>query len=210
MTQPSGADRATRRSPAPHTKAGPQRSEAARVAVLHAADDLLLDVGFNGMTIGAIAERAGVAKQTVYRWWRSKGDILLDVLEEDLQDESTWPQTRNDPGSALEEHVTHTNTVFSHMSTGRVLFALVGCALQDPTQADALRAGVLVRQRERDIEGISGILAALPHLPSDRAAADTLLDLMVGPLFYRAFVAGMPTDPDVARELPAIALSSLT
>lgn len=162
------------------------------------------------MTIAAIAERAGVAKQTVYRWWRSKGDILIDVLEEDLQDESTWQPTRNDPASALEEHVTHTNTVFSHTSTGRVLFALVGCALQDPAQADVLRAGVLERQRERDIEGIGAILAALPHLPSDRTAAQVLLDVTVGPLFYRAFVAGMPTDPDVTRELPAIALSSLT
>lgn len=51
--------------------------------VLHAADDLLVERGFGGVTIEGIAARAGVAKQTIYRWWSSKVDILLDTLIDD-------------------------------------------------------------------------------------------------------------------------------
>jgi Bacterial regulatory proteins, tetR family len=59
------------------------RSEAAREAVLEAADDLLVENGFAGVTIEGIAARAGVGKQTIYRWWSSKTDILMDAFLED-------------------------------------------------------------------------------------------------------------------------------
>ncbi|MFD7133073.1 hypothetical protein [Streptomyces sp. NPDC059894] len=51
--------------PAARTGNGPPRGEAARDAVLRAADNPLADTGFPAMTIGTVAERAGVAKQTV-------------------------------------------------------------------------------------------------------------------------------------------------
>src|SRR4051812_49585182 len=65
------------------------RSEQARAAVLHAADDLLVEHGFAGLTIEKIAAKAGVAKQTIYRWWPSKVDILLDAYGEDVAQELT-------------------------------------------------------------------------------------------------------------------------
>ena len=54
------------------------RSEQARIAVLQAADDLLVERGFAGLTVEGIAATAGVAKQTIYRWWPSKTEILFD------------------------------------------------------------------------------------------------------------------------------------
>src|ERR1700728_4739737 len=76
--------------PAPAPSAEPRhhgnrhgRSEQARISILKAADDLLVERGFAGVTIEGIAARAGVAKQTIYRWWPSKVDILLDTLIED-------------------------------------------------------------------------------------------------------------------------------
>ncbi len=53
------------------------RSERARQAVLEAADDLLAEKGFAGITMEGIAARAGVAKQTIYRWWNTKTDVLM-------------------------------------------------------------------------------------------------------------------------------------
>src|ERR1700734_4445669 len=78
---------------APH-----RRDENARLAVLHAADDLLVERGFGGVTIEGIAARAGVAKQTIYRWWASKVDILLDTLIEEASHALAIP----DAGSAVE------------------------------------------------------------------------------------------------------------
>jgi AcrR family transcriptional regulator len=59
----------------PKGRAPHRRDENARLAVLHAADDLLVERGFGGVTIEGIAARAGVAKQTIYRWWPSKVDM---------------------------------------------------------------------------------------------------------------------------------------
>src|ERR1700755_1174489 len=56
------------------------RSEEARLGVLEAADDLLVEKGFAQLTIEGIAQRAGVAKQTIYRWWSSKTEILMDAF----------------------------------------------------------------------------------------------------------------------------------
>ncbi len=76
---------------APKGRAPHRRDENARVAVLHAADDLLVERGFGGVTIEGIAARAGVAKQTIYRWWTSKVDILLDTLIDDASSQLPDP-----------------------------------------------------------------------------------------------------------------------
>ena len=47
----------------PKSRGGRPRSEQAREAVLHAVDDLLLEVGYAALTMKGIAERAGVGRQ---------------------------------------------------------------------------------------------------------------------------------------------------
>ncbi|MBE7190682.1 TetR/AcrR family transcriptional regulator, partial [Jatrophihabitans endophyticus] len=59
---------------------GRPRSERARQAVLDAARDLLDDGGFEALTMEAIARRAGVGKQTIYRWWPSKASVVADAV----------------------------------------------------------------------------------------------------------------------------------
>src|SRR6201990_3594542 len=78
MSQPTSPPPGATKGRAPH-----RRNEQARIAVLHAADDLLAERGFAGLTIEGIAARAGVAKQTIYRWWPSKVEVLLDTLVEE-------------------------------------------------------------------------------------------------------------------------------
>src|SRR6201994_50434 len=81
----------------PPGRAPHRRNEQARLAVLHAADDLLAERGFAGLTIEGIAARAGVAKQTIYRWWPSKVDVLLDTLIDDTQEHLAVPDTGSAP-----------------------------------------------------------------------------------------------------------------
>src|SRR3984885_189259 len=94
-------DTATAPPPRPDGRGPPPpvaHPPTARLAVLHAADDLLVERGFGGVTVEGIAARAGVAKQTIYRWWPSKVDILLDTLIEDASRQLAIP----DAGSAVE------------------------------------------------------------------------------------------------------------
>ena len=176
----------TPRSPkgrAPH-----RRDESARLAVLHAADDLLVERGFGGVTIEGIAARAGVAKQTIYRWWTSKVDILLDTLIED----ASRQLVTSDAGSAVESTRRYLRALARFVTkdpAGKVLLALIGEAQHDPEMARTFHEQYLdpQRQSERAMlrRGVtSGELAA--DLDVDGA-----LDALTGPILYRA-LTGAP------------------
>ncbi|MFG3003953.1 TetR/AcrR family transcriptional regulator [Streptomyces calvus] len=57
-----------------------RRSERSRRAIYDAALALVVEVGYPRTTIEGIAARAGVGKQTIYRWWGSKADVLLEAF----------------------------------------------------------------------------------------------------------------------------------
>ncbi|MFJ3805127.1 TetR/AcrR family transcriptional regulator [Streptomyces sp. NPDC090073] len=57
-----------------------RRSEKSRRAIYAAALALVGEVGYPRTTVEGIAARAGVGKQTIYRWWASKADVLLEAF----------------------------------------------------------------------------------------------------------------------------------
>ncbi|MFC4376396.1 TetR/AcrR family transcriptional regulator [Nocardia halotolerans] len=73
-----------------------RRNEDSRRAILRGAFELAGETGYAKLTIEAIAARAGVGKQTIYRWWPSKGAVLLDaflMLSEADDEEAALPDT---------------------------------------------------------------------------------------------------------------------
>jgi AcrR family transcriptional regulator len=165
------------------------RSERARQAVLEAADDLVAERGFAGVTMEGIAAKAGVAKQTIYRWWPSKVDVLLEAFVDDMA-EHLNPPDHGDLGRDLRDYLGTLALFLAESDSGAVFRALTGQAQHDPAVAARLRADYLGRQHERDC------------LPLDRAVergqlpADTDIDLavdqLVGPIYYRVLVSGQP------------------
>ncbi|MFJ4683144.1 TetR/AcrR family transcriptional regulator [Streptomyces sp. NPDC091377] len=57
-----------------------RRSEKSRRAIYAAAMELVVESGYAKTTIEGIAARAGVGKQTIYRWWSSKADVLMEAF----------------------------------------------------------------------------------------------------------------------------------
>ncbi|MGW3350464.1 TetR/AcrR family transcriptional regulator [Nonomuraea rubra] len=165
------------------------RSEAARQAVLQAADDLLAEKGFAGVTMEGIAARAGVAKQTVYRWWSSKTAVLVDAFVEDLAEELTPP----DHGALaldLPAYLGRLAHVLSATDTGAVFRALIAQAQHDPAFGADFRARYLDEQRRRDRLPLERAVAR-GELPAGLdVAAET--DRLVGPLYYRVLVTDEP------------------
>ncbi|MHC5905363.1 TetR/AcrR family transcriptional regulator [Streptomyces sp. S6] len=79
-----------------------RRSETSRRAIYAAALSLVAENGYTRTTIEGIASRAGVGKQTIYRWWGSKADVLLEAFldlgerqsnELDTENTSALPDT---------------------------------------------------------------------------------------------------------------------
>lgn len=57
-----------------------RRNQQARASILEAARALVLDEGYAKLTMKGIAARAGVGKQTVYRWWSSPGAVVFEAF----------------------------------------------------------------------------------------------------------------------------------
>jgi AcrR family transcriptional regulator len=175
-----------------------KRSEQARQAVLEAADDLLAERGFAGLTIEGIAARAGVAKQTIYRWWPSKAEILLEALAGDAAEYLSPPDT-GDLGPDLRTHLSRLALFLTRTDAGAVFRALAGQAQHDAGLAAKLRAGHLSQQRERDR---LPLLRALERgqLPPD-TDLDLAVEMLVGPVYYRVLVAGEPVPGEFTDQL---------
>ena len=170
-------------SRAPKGRAPHRRDEHARLAVLHAADDLLVERGYCGVTIEGIAARAGVAKQTIYRWWPSKVDILLDTLIDDAGRQLAVPDT----GPVLDATREYLRTLAAFLTeepTGKVLLALIGEAQHDQEVAATFRGRYQAPQRERERALLTRAVASGELSPD--ADVDTTLDALTGPILYRA------------------------
>jgi AcrR family transcriptional regulator len=168
---------------APH-----RRDENARLAVLHAADDLLVERGFGGVTIEGIAARAGVAKQTIYRWWPSKVDVLLDTLVDDASRQLVVPDT----GSAIDDTRRYLRVLARFLTrepAGKVLLALLGEAQHDAEMAGVFHHRYLDPQREREREMLKRGIAA-GQLPA-ALDVDAALDALSGPIVYRALTGAL-------------------
>src|SRR6201986_2970062 len=189
MSQPTSPPPGVTPPGATKGRAPHRRNEQARLAVLHAADDLLAERGFAGLTIQGIAARAGVAKQTIYRGWPSKVDVLLDTLIEDSQQGLAVPDT----GSAIADARRYLRNLAAFITgdpAGKVLLALIGEAQHDAQMASVFHARYLDRQRRAEQAMLARGVAS-GELPSG-LDVDRALDALLGPVFYRALVTGGP------------------
>ncbi len=173
-------------------RGGRPRSERARLAVLHAVDDLLVEVGYAGMTMKGIAERAQVSRQTVYRWWSTTAEILLEASAGDAAEELAV-EPSDDPVQDLAAFVEALARFLAHSPAGIAYRALVGEAQHDSGVAALLAAEDVLGDSARTVvERALGPGAGT--LPIDRATA-----LLVGPVFFWV-LSGRDPDRLVPRE----------
>ena len=114
---------------------GARRNPDSAEAILEAAEAVLVEAGYAGFSIEAVARRARAGKPTIYRWWPSKAALLLDVYQR--QKRVDVPDT----GSLEEDLVGFLKNLFSHWretSSGSVFRSLIAEAQSDETAAAAL------------------------------------------------------------------------
>jgi AcrR family transcriptional regulator len=181
----------------PHT--GRRRNDAAQEAILDAAFRLLSDPTVDALTIDAIAAAAGVGRQTIYRWWPSKGAVLADALARHAQ--VVVPE--RETGSFTGDVAAFLTDSFAGLeSTGYAgrLRQIVAEAQRDENVAvmladfTAARRAALRTLLERG--QAAGELAAAADL-------DMLVDMAYGVLYYRLLIGHAPLDEQAARSLAA-------
>ncbi|EXU65643.1 TetR family transcriptional regulator [Streptomyces sp. PRh5] len=174
------------------------RSEQARLAVLNAADDLLVEKGFAGVTMEGIATRAGVAKQTIYRWWSTKTDVLMDAFLQDVAEDLTV-RDYGDLTRDLRAYLRDLAWFLSASDSGAVFKALTAQAQHDPAFAEDFRSRYLDAQRGRDRLALERAVERGELAPGLDLAAET--DQLMGPVYYRVLVTGEPVGQEFTDRL---------
>lgn len=160
-----------------HGRGGRPRSEVARTAVLHAVDDLLVEVGYAAMTMKNIAQRAGVSRQTVYRWWATKAEILLEASAADAAQELAVPPSE-DPIDDVASYLEALAHFLAHSPAGAAYRALLGEAQHDSEVARLLSGTDVLGDSARAV--IERTLPrGKPAMPVEEATA-----LLIGPTFF--------------------------
>src|SRR4051794_35871932 len=163
-------------------KRGRPRSERARNAILEAAAELLLQRGLGAVSMDAVAERAGVSKATIYRWWPSKEMLALDALLD-------WAAVRapaRDTGSLRGDLLALARPWVREIRRqpfGRAIAALVTEAQSDPQFAEAYRTH-FVEPRRVAMRAAFARAAERQEVP-EGLDVDVAVDLIYGPLYHR-------------------------
>jgi AcrR family transcriptional regulator len=154
-----------------------RRSEKSRTAIVTATRELLLERGFDGLTIEAVAARAGVGKQTIYRWWPSRPALVADVMLEDADKILASVDHSEDLSADLVRWV---GRLVSTLTTARGLAMLriltVACLEHEDT-AVKLRAGFSAPLHD-------SVRARLVAGGIDASAAESAADAIVGGVVY--------------------------
>jgi AcrR family transcriptional regulator len=181
----------------PHT--GRRRNDAAQAAILDATFRLLSAPGTEPLTIDAIAAEAGVGRQTIYRWWPSKGAVVADALARHAQ--AVVPG--RDTGSFTGDLAAFFTDSFA--------------GLESEVLADRLRQIVAEAQHDEHVARVLADFTAVRRaalralLERGRTAGelaadadlDMLVDMAYGVLYYRLLVRHAPLDEKAARSLAA-------
>ncbi|MFI2203025.1 TetR/AcrR family transcriptional regulator [Streptomyces sp. NPDC020192] len=174
--------------PRPHT--GRRRNEAARRAILDAALELLADADGAPVSVETIARAAGVGKQTLYRWWPSKGAVLLDALTDRAAQDMPTPDT----GSLREDLralAAATYEAAQRRPTGSALRTLVRETARDAHLAELMRT--YTRARRDEVRAVLERGRERGELDADRDV-DLLVDQFYGFFWYRFLLGHAPLD----------------
>ena len=177
-------------------KRGRPRSEVAQKAILSTALELLEDKGLARLTIEAVAQKAGVGKPTIYRYWANAQELAMAALIAQASDAAEVPAS---PAglNALRRQLYRVIARFS-TKAGKQTSMLLATADSDSEISKAFRNQVVLQSRKEGHAILLDILAegGQPTLP-----IESLLDMIYGPIFYRILAKHAPLDAALADDI---------
>jgi AcrR family transcriptional regulator len=178
---------------------GRPRDEAVDRAIMAAATDVLRQSGYGAFSIEGVAARAGVAKQSIYRRWPSKGALLLDIYIQGMDDCDGVGVSTGGQKSAFQAYLSQSVQRLQDVAWANVLRSVVAEAQTDAT----LRAMMIERVVEPRREIGRHILRAAirsGELPP-QTNIETALDFAFGAIWYRLLLGHAPLDRSFVKQV---------
>jgi AcrR family transcriptional regulator len=180
----------TAAQPEPARPAGRPRSADADGAILAAARELLAERGWDGMSLGDVAARAGVAKTTLYRRWPGKAELVVDAMAQLF--DTLCPVDAGSVRADAEATIRDLVALLARPETQTAFLALAAHASRDPDLRTAVREKIVDRQRRLVHAGIARA-AARGEAPQI-ADPELFFDVIAGTMVHRVLIAGEPVD----------------
>lgn len=184
---------------------GPQRDPDIDSAVLTATRELLVERGYQGVSIDAIAMRAGVGRPTVYRRWRTKAHVVHDAV---------YPSVEAAPlasGGLADSIAALVSGAYALYSAG---FARAGVpGLMSETRSDAeLRDKLVTGQLEPFRATVRSLIEKGIEHGEVRADADvdSVVDAIAGSAIFALGVRDAHDPEGHARRLTDLVLRGIT
>jgi AcrR family transcriptional regulator len=178
--------------------------------VLDVAWDLLLTGGYVGLNVDDVAERAAVAKTTLYRRWPTKDHLIVAVITRMMAD-VTVPDTGDLRSDLTEFAVSLANRLNLYRRAGRsdgvsagLAGELVAAAARHPDIGDLVRAmqarrhGLALARLRRAGES-EGLRPDADHA--------VMVEQVAGPIYYRVLITGATVDRSYAERLVSAVLA---
>jgi AcrR family transcriptional regulator len=174
---------------------GRPRSEPARRATLAATIELLGDVGFEALSMDAIAVRAGVSKATIYRWWHNKVELVVEAVDDVAGNVAPEPDTGSLEGDIRSVVADLLTAMRSPL--GKVSEALAAAAQHSPDLRQALDQHFLAGRR--DMMARMFRRAAARGELRDGVDSGLVADVLLALTFYRVGLQGPDADPSLVE-----------
>jgi AcrR family transcriptional regulator len=158
--------------------------------ILDATVELLMEVGYDRLTMDAVARKARASKATLYRRWETKASLVVEAL---IRAKESPHPVEHDTGSLRSDLLATFcgHEGLSGNATG-VMGAVLTALSTDPEFAEEFRAKFIVPKIELS-DAIYARAQARGEIPTD-IDVEIVAPALAGILLHRAFILGIPAD----------------
>jgi AcrR family transcriptional regulator len=194
MDSIAGVEESTERA---HRPTGP-RAEAREQAILDAALELLMEVGYDRLSIDALAERARAGKATIYRHWSGKAQIVAEAVRRLKADTMAVPV---DTGTLRGDLISEMVQVCSSMSTedAAIITGVMSAMRTDAELAGLIRSQVLDSKRGK-FDGIIERAISRGELPAG-SSAELVEEVIPAMVINQLVIQGLCLDDQFATHV---------
>jgi AcrR family transcriptional regulator len=175
---------------------GRPRDDTRDAVILEATIAVLSEVGYDRLTIDAVAARAKASKATVYRRWPNKAALIVEALgaiKPAGESGGEAPCLFPDTGSLRGDLVAGLEAICATLSTeeGKVMAAVMTAVTRDPELAAAMR--VTAQDKRRSCQTVVDRAIARGELTSTKGV-DAFVEVVPALMYNRLLITGEPFD----------------
>jgi AcrR family transcriptional regulator len=178
-------------------KQGRKRSDEVHQNILQATVRRLSQGSYQSLRLEHIAEDAGVGKATIYRWWKSKGALVVEALVSALKPGAV--ASTGSPVADLKKNIDATVRNYSNNLTGVTVPALAADLVNDPDLREAFLVDFLGPRRDAARKSLEQAMKA--GLLPENLDTELVMDMWAGAVFYRTLFGLRPLNKNFTQQI---------